>query len=604
MGLTCLLLEEFQQKGIEEVKALVSQFHNQERLSRKQLRIYSSGFIDGWGIPWLCNDGITLRILIPQGFPFVKPRLAIYPPRPVLSWPNLEENGLLCIFPENNPASSEAIKGDILELLRDGQSLVNSLLQGEGRERFEDEFISYWIRWRKVSGKFVSLCDPSGPTRWVYSCDYGKFKLIAETEATLRAWGLNYYGKKPKSAGIEKIPLAVLERPWHPDQYPTTVRNLLIAISECEDANRIVQEYLFTTPIEGRKKILIGFPGKNGFGFAGLMLPPVGDPSNQKRYHQNPMEKLGFGFRNDKLPENAFLSRLCSVPLRGALVQRCDGPWIHGRGHNPQTGVLMQKTVVCVGAGSLGSGVGELLAKMGVGRIIFVDPDVLEPENASRHTLGVCPEEVKKSDKLAENLRTRFPHLTFESHAMRWEHLSQRRPDVLSTADLVISTTGDWGTEGPLNLVAKDTKGFPPIIFGWVEDHAAAGHAAIFFKGKGCLGCLVDQRGRPALPVTNWPAKGTVLQVPLCGGMFQPYGAIELSHTQGLVADLAIDVLLGSVSKPEHRTWIGQKKVLAAGMGNWNPEWREKYGDPEDGGKLLVVPFSPEKFCPVCKDLK
>lgn len=598
------MFEEFRQQGIEKVDAFVSQFDVWERLSRKQLKIYSSGFIDGWGIPGLCNNGITLRILIAQGFPFAKPRLAIHPSRSVLSWPNLEENGLLCISPENNPASSKAIQGDILNLLQDGQALVNSLLRGEGRDRFEDEFISYWIRWRKMSGRFISLCDPSGPTRWVYSYDYGKFKLIGETEAAIKSWSLNYYRKKPKSSGIEKIPLAVLERPWCPDQYPTNVRNLLSTIAECEDANRIVQKYLFTTPSEGRKKILIGFPGKNGFGFAGLMLPPVGEHSSQKRYHQNSMERLGFGFRNNKLPEHVFLSRILSIPFRGAFVQRCDGPWVHGRGHIPQTGILMQKTVVCIGVGSLGSGTGELLAKTGVGRIIFVDPDVLEPENASRHTLGVIPEEVKKSDKLAENLRTRFPHLTFDSYAMRWENLNQRKPDVLSTADLVISTTGVWETEGPLNLVAKDSNGFPPIIFGWVEEHAAAGHAAVFFKGKGCLGCLVDQRGRPTLPVTNWPPEGTVLQVPLCGGMFQPYGAIELSHSQGLVADLAIDVLLGVASKPEHRTWIGLRKVLDASGGNWNLEWREKYGDPGEGGKLLVVPFPPEKFCPVCRDLK
>jgi molybdopterin/thiamine biosynthesis adenylyltransferase len=598
-----LFLEEIQQQGIKEVGAFVAQFDVQERLTHKQLKAYSSAFIDGWSIPGLCDEGITLRILISQGFPLVKPRLAIHPSRPVLSLPNLEENGLLCLSPDNNPASPSAIQGDALNLLQDGQALVNNLIRGEGRERFEDEFISYWVRWRKISGRFVSLCDPFGPTRWVYSYDYGRFKLVAETKAAIKSWGLNYIGKNLKSTGIEKIPLAVLERPWHPDQYPTTVRSLLATVAEDEEANRIVREYLFTPPFEGRKKVLVGFPGKNGFGFAGLMLPPVGERSSQKRYHHNPMERLGFGFRN-KLPEHVFLSRMCSMPFRGALVQRCDGPWIHGRGYNPQTETLMQKTAVCIGIGSLGSGVGELLAKMGVGRIIFIDPDVLEPENASRHTLGVCIEEAKKSDKLAESLRTRFPHLQFDSHPTRWEYLNQRCPDVLTTADLVISTTGDWGAEGPLNLVSKDTKGFPPIIFGWVEDHAAAGHAAVFFKGKGCLRCLVDQRGRPTFPVTLWPEEGTSLHVPLCGGMFQPYGAIELSHTHGLVADLAIDVLLGAVSKSEYRTWIGQKKNLAVGRGNWNPRWREKYGDPEDGGKLLVAPFAPDNTCPVCKDLK
>ena len=533
--------------------------------------------------------------------------MAIYPPKPVLSWPNLEEFGILCISPDVIPwAPDEITEQPIICLFNEAHTLVNELCLDEGRERFEDEFVSYWNRWEKRSGRFVSLCEPKGPCRWVYSYDYPNFKLVAETKATIVTWGLNLYGRKPKSNAIQRIPFAVLKKPWRPEQYPGTVRHLLSSISGCEEAEKIVQEYILEPPTDGRKKILVGFPGKNGFGFAGLIFPRGDSSPRRKGYNHNrsPIDKLSFGFRNGMLPENVYLARMNAMPLRGAPVNRCDAPWIHGRGYNPKTEMLMEKTVVFIGLGSLGSGVGELLAKMGVGRAIFVDPDDLEPENASRHTLGVSPVAVKKTEELAKNLRSRFPHLRFDSYAMRWEHLNQRQPQILLSADLVIVTTGDWEAEGPLNLLVKNAKGFPPIIFGWVEDHAVAGHATAFFPGKGCMRCLVDQKGRPKIPVTHWPDRETVLAIPMCGGMFQPYGAIELLHSHGLVADLAIDVLLGVVNKPEHRIWIGQQKVLFNGGGDWNPEWCGKYGDPGYGAKILTVPFSPDNDCPVCKGLR
>ena len=38
-----------------------------------------------------------------------------------------------------------------------------------------------------------------------------------------------------------------------------------------------------------------------------------------------------------------------------------------------------------------------------------------------------------------------------------------------------------------------------------------------------------------------------MVPVPACGGLFQPYGAVELAHAHALAADLALDVLLEDV---------------------------------------------------------
>ncbi len=597
------LLEVLHQQGVQKIEALLSHLPEWCRLSKKQLRPYRE-FVAGWEVPNLCSDPLLhLRLLVGAAFPFTPPRLAVYPAPPVLEWPNLEEEGILCLLPNGSATSIVNVEAVVLKLLEEGQTLVNESLRGEGLERFEDEFVSYWERWRRKSKHFVSLCDPEGPTRWVYSYPYHAFTLVAETKDSIKSWGLNFYGRNPKLKWVEKIPFIILDRPLRPGEYPKFVYNLLDTISDNDGANRIVQEYLLSVPSLSRKKILVGFPGRNGFGFAGLVLPQVPDLARLNCSPRTPIEKLGNGFRPDKISGAILLNRYCSVPLRGASVKRSDGLWVHGRGHNPDTGLLMKKTVIFVGTGSLGSGVVEILAKIGVGKIHLIDPEALEPENASRHTLGVHPTPVLKAETLVEGLKKRFPHLDFEFHSMKWERVYERTPKVFTSADLIISTIGSLAAEGPLNVIANGEFSFPPVVFGWLEDHAAAGHAIAVFGGRGCLQCLMDNHGRIKVPVTQWPEKETLIRVPMCGGMFQPYGAVELSHVQALVADIATDTLLSKTIGPAHQVWIGQKKLLSADKGIWNPDWQNSHGNPGEGGKILNVPFANDRSCCICKGL-
>lgn len=597
------MLEAHHIRGVERLDTFVSQFPRWRCLTDRELKAYPLTFVKGWNFPGLCNDpSLHLRLLIDADFPFSPPRVAVSPPPSVLTWPNLEEGGILCLLQESAATSTENVDSVALELLKDAQFLVNECVAGNGRERFEDEFVSYWDRWPRKTKRFISLCDAAGPTRWVYACSQNAFTIVAETEEAIKSWLSNHYAKK-LNPGTEKIPFVLLDRPLHPEEYPRFVANLFRVIHENVEANRIVQEYLCYS-ISSRMKILLGFPGRNGFAFAGLVLPPYDHSVFHRRSPRTPMEKLGVGFRNGKMRSDVLLQRYCSVPLKGAMVQRCDPSWVHGRGHNPGTGTLMQKTVVMVGTGSLGSGVVELLAKMGVGKVILVDPENLQPENASRHSLGVSPVPVAKVVEMAKSLRHRFPHLEFVPHVMGWNRLYDRTPQVFTSADLIVSTVGSWAAEGPLNVIAKGTPAFPPVLFGWLEEHATAGHAVALFGGRGCLNCMMNHRGQVKTPVTRWPEEGTLLPIPMCGGMFQPYGAIELSHVQALVADLAADILLGRVSKLAHRAWIGQQKLLASGGGQWNREWSELQGNPSDGGKMMEVQWHHDPACPVCKELR
>jgi len=586
--------------AILQLESFVSQFSNWKRLGREDLRPYSR-FVDGWEIPGLCSDqSLRLRLLVDPDLPYSPPRLAVFPAPDVLNWPNLEPNGLLCIFPDGTMTSLFDLGSVALTLLEDGQRLVNESLQGIGKDRFEDEFDTYWGLWNRRTKNFVSLCRPGGNTRWIFSYSFSEFILVADSSDDIKSWGRNFSGKELKNKWIEEIPFIVLEKPWHPMEYPKFVRNLLVNIRDDNNANEIVQEYLLTITNNNRKKILVGFPGRNGFGFAGLVLPPIGDFLVEKRRPRTPIEKIGNGFRPGKLPGVVLLSRLCPVPLKSASVNRCDPSWVHGRDHNSQTELLKSKSVVFVGVGSLGSGVVELIAKVGVGKICLVDPDSIGPENASRHTLGVRPSSASKAEALGRELGRKFPHISFEVFPVAWRRVYERTPKVFHSADLIISTVGEMAAEGPLNELASKSKDFPPVIFGWLENNAAVGHVIGVNGTRGCLFCLMDELGQISMPVTRWK-NITTYRVPMCGGVFQPYGAVELANVQAVLADYALDFLLSKIKKPFHKIWVGQKKLLGQENGDWNKEWEKKYGELNNGGRVLDIPLAINKDCSVCR---
>lgn len=97
-------------------------------------------------------------------------------------------------------------------------------------------------------------------------------------------------------------------------------------------------------------------------------------------------------------------------------------------------------TVLVVGIGALGSTVAHVLARSGVGRILLVDPDVVEVSNLHRQilhrtsTIGQA-----KVLSAATFLRSRFPALTVETHHDRLDATNLVR--YFAGADFVVDAT-------------------------------------------------------------------------------------------------------------------------------------------------------------------
>ncbi len=80
---------------------------------------------------------------------------------------------------------------------------------------------------------------------------------------------------------------------------------------------------------------------------------------------------------------------------------------------------LKQATVGVAGLGGLGSPVAVALARCGVGRLILVDFDVVEPSNLNRQHYFVDQLGLNKADALKSTLDRINPYINVETHVLR-----------------------------------------------------------------------------------------------------------------------------------------------------------------------------------------
>jgi sulfur carrier protein ThiS adenylyltransferase len=113
--------------------------------------------------------------------------------------------------------------------------------------------------------------------------------------------------------------------------------------------------------------------------------------------------------------------------LEALLIAR-HTPGIHER--------LKRACVGIAGCGGLGSHVALSLARVGIGRLILVDPDVVEPSNLNRQHYFVDQIGAYKVDALKEILLRANPFVEVETHRLRLT--AENIPCVFADADVIV----------------------------------------------------------------------------------------------------------------------------------------------------------------------
>ena len=195
-------------------------------------------------------------------------------------------------------------------------------------------------------------------------------------------------------------------------------------------------------------------------------------------------------------------------------------PQIGGNGQRK----LLEASVLCVGAGGLGSPIAMYLAAAGVGKLGIVDFDKVDLTNLQRQLLhGTSDVGRPKVESGADALRELNPGIDIAPHDVVLS--SENAFDVLGPYDIVIDGSDNF----PVRYLVNDATQMlgKPLVYGSI--YQFEGQATVFLPGKDapCYRCLFPQPPPPGA-VPNCAEAGVFGVLPGIVGCVQATEAIKL----------------------------------------------------------------------------
>jgi len=207
---------------------------------------------------------------------------------------------------------------------------------------------------------------------------------------------------------------------------------------------------------------------------------------------------------------------------------------------------LKRASVLCIGAGGLGSPALLYLAAAGVGRIGIVDPDVIDSSNLQRQVLfDTSVVGQPKAAIAAARLRALNPYIQIETFVERFDETNAER--ILGGFEAIMDGTDNFATRYLVNDVAL--KQGKPNFFGCI--FRFAGQVSVFTAETGCYRCLFPQAPTPEL-APDCAQAGVLGVLP---GLIGTYQALEFLKWQlGIGTSLAGKLLTIETLGSQFRT--------------------------------------------------
>ncbi len=577
--------------------------HRAERLGGSNGGARFGRFVAAWKLQVAVQgESFDLAVVVRSSFPFAPPEVHFMDRQCFLRFPHVDQFGKLCLTNAASTFSPRLVEESVGFLLSETSQLIARSLAGLDDSDFILEFRDYWRRLPtfQMERRFWSLLPTNGPTRLIRFYAAVGFTLFADSDEVLCSWLERYGGgKRPKGFNPRTTMLLWLDQALHPRNYPKTACDIqVLARQSCANSDEFLAAAI---PVEsGRLPLILGFKTSSGPVLAGVEIPePTAAKSGDVTKRRNCRND---GFRARRVPDPVMVQRYFgATPVSLAEVVRADAEWCLYRGGSGFSTELFAKKVAIVGCGSLGAELAAMLAKAGVGSFVLVDDEVLDWGNVSRHFLGGIYVGQSKATALASELSRQLPWLETKALVSSAEALLDESPEILRCCDLIISTTGDWTSECMLNAACRTLTRFPATIFGWTEAYGIAGHALATFGSGGCLACGTSEFGVFESRVSEWAEHHqTMLQSTGCGDLFQPYSATDIAPTKAIIAELALDVLRGTVRDSALRTWIGDTSRLTSLGGRLRECWAKRADVGELNKRMLASSWPRNPNCPLC----
>lgn len=566
---------------------LVSKFFA-EPLSFAELKTYADYKIFKMG--WTINLDFPeypreeIRVLLRRDFPYSAPILAFSNTDRFLIWPHVERDGTLCIFPHSTTIDPNNPVGVVDDLFEEFYSYFLDASTGKLNADFEAEFLSYWT-WGgadETARKVFSIVHPEDKTKEICAFLGRKRIVVADNPDSLIDWNSRCGNGTISKEDIRPAIYLKVDSPITPP-YPSTAKQFFDLIASQNKSAFPILSKVLTQNWQSLPIIVSSGDGaKSGLICLTFYRPPNTGAVGRK---SDPVTK---GFRPGKVPRKLLISKSFGAgsTVEKSVVVRADHAWVHGRGFDTSAGVLATKKVAFVGCGSLGSGLVRLLAQSGLGNMHLFDGELLSWENLSRHQLGARAISKFKAKQVAEIIKADFPHLS--SVIATDSNVAMGGPvsvEDLLEFDLIVSTTGSWSGDKFIADLQATVKGFPPVLYSWLEAGALAAHAVLIKSGQASFLTGFDKVGAMNTPVIS-ENDHFATAIPGCAGVFSPYGAIALSHAQAMIAESCVSALSDQFRKSSHTCFIGRLATITKHNRVINPDWEQRYGKPVDSGGI------------------
>ena len=236
---------------------------------------------------------------------------------------------------------------------------------------------------------------------------------------------------------------------------------------------------------------------------------------------------------------------------------------------------LKNSSVLCVGAGGLGSPLALYLAAAGVGRIGIVDFDMVDESNLQRQIIhDTASVGTSKLASAKKRLLALNPYIAVETHEMRLT--SANAVDLFSKYDVIADGTDNFATRYLVNDACVLTG--KPNAYGSI--FRFEGQLAVFgLKDGPCYRCLYPEPPPPGL-VPSCSEAGVLGVLPGVIGTMQAIEALKL--ILGIGKPLSGRLMLYDALEQSWRT-LKVKKNPACPVCSENP--------------TIVAPIDYEAFC-------
>ena len=264
------------------------------------------------------------------------------------------------------------------------------------------------------------------------------------------------------------------------------------------------------------------------------------------------------------------------IDLKDSLFKRLGGLEIQEN--------ILDKKVVMVGVGSVGSTASAQLVKAGIRDLVLIDPDQLEVHNIIRHLCDLDDLGRYKTDAVADRLKKINPAVNLQLFKEDFVQDFEKIEKSISDADILIVSTDTPDSRQVTNMVSIEKK--IPTVYISLHERAMTGSVYRVVPGKtGCRNCLGDgQWNSEFIPGTTEYSEATDERDIL----FQP----------GMDSDITLVTLLGV--KMVLSSLLNPKLKILPDLGANYIHWNGYPGKKGAMARLIPAGIPKNKECDVC----